>query len=174
MNIQIETERLIIRDFTADDAESIHRYFSDPEVMARIPSGISENLEKTRQRLDKILCVKEKFGYSLMAVIEKASGEIIGDCGIFPTQGEGPEDEIAWRFAKHTWGKGYATEAARAVLKDGFERFNFNRIIAVTETDHYASRKIMEKLGMKYFGNKEYYSRAMVVYEIFKEDYIEN
>ena len=77
MKIRLETERLIIRPFIFEDAEHVHPYFSDPEVMARIPSGVSPSIEETRRRMQKILGVQKKFGYSLMAVIEKKSGLII-------------------------------------------------------------------------------------------------
>jgi len=168
MKNKLETDRLIIRPLTVEDAHEIHGYFSDPAVYEHIPPNPSTSLEETREKLGKIIGMSAKFGGS-MAVIEKSSGQIIGDCGIFPSEIEEEAIEIAYRFAKSAWGKGYAVEAAKELLRNGFEEFDLERIIAITGPDHRASIRVMEKLGMKHIGKMEDEYGEIVVYEIHRK-----
>ena len=150
-----------------NDVEEVHRYFGNAEVMRYIPAGISKTCDDTRARIARVIKIEREWGYCLWAVVEKSSGRIIGDCGIFPAEGKGPEIEVAYRFARKSWGKGYASEAATTVLNYGFEKFNLDRIVAIAEVDNLASRRVMQKIGMTYFGEKDYYDRKMVVYEAY-------
>jgi PPOX class probable F420-dependent enzyme len=109
---------------------------------------------------------QDAHGYSLWPVREKATGKIVGDCGLFLTEGTGPEVEIAYRFGRLSWGKGYATEAAGACLRFGFEERGLEQIVAVTSPDHIASRRVMEKNGLTFVGTETYYGRPMVKYAI--------
>ncbi len=164
MGFPLETARLLIRPIRPDDAEQLHPVYGDPEVMRRIPSGPSDSLETTRQRVARYVDYQERYGHSLWAVIERASGRVIGDCGLFPVEGRGPEVEVAYRLGRAAWGQGYATEAATACLRYGFEQLGLDRIIAITDPDHTASRRVMEKLGMTYDGPRLFYGREMVQY----------
>jgi len=152
-----------------NDVEEVHRYFGDRQVMARIPAGVCSTCDDTRKRIAAFIKLEKVWGISLWAAALKESEKIIGDCGLFPSQGKGPEIEIAYRFACKYWGQGYASEAAQAALDYGLKILKIDRIIALTDPDHIASRRIMEKIGMKYYTNKEYYDREMVVYEILNE-----
>jgi ribosomal-protein-alanine N-acetyltransferase len=149
-----------------EDAGELHRIFGDPEVMCRIPSGPSKNLEETKKRLNRIIQGHRERGYGLWAVIRREDGELIGNCGIIPVEGVGPEVELSYDFRRESWGKGYATEAARVCLRFGLEDLGFRRIIAITYPDHLASRRVMEKAGMHLQGAGRYYKHDMVVYAI--------
>ena len=162
--VTLETERLLIRPIRSDDAEQLHAVYGDPEVMRRIPSGLSDSLDTTRQRVARYADYQGRYGYSLWAVIERASGRIVGDCGLFPVEGRGPEVEVAYRLGRAVWGRGYATEAAAACLRYGFDRLDLDRIIAITDPDHVASRRAMEKIGMAFEGTRAFYGRALVQY----------
>lgn len=166
MSFLIETRRLYIRQFRNEDAEELHKIFGDPEVMKRIPGGSSLSIESTQQRLDKIIQHQQENGFSLWALIRKEDKKLIGDCGLILVEGRGPEVELSYDINREFWGKGYATEAGRECLRFGFERLGLKRIIAITDPDHFASRRVMEKCGMTYQGIAKYYDRDLVLYSI--------
>jgi len=169
MNFPLETKRLYIRPFRLGDAEELHKIFGDPEVMERIPGGPSPTLQVTRQKLAKIIKHQEEHGFSLWALIEKENETLIGDCGLILVEGRGPEIELSYDIARAFWGKGYATEAARACLRFGFENLKLSHIIAITDPDHFASRRVMEKIGMTHDGIVHYYNRDLVQYSASKK-----
>ena len=164
MDFPLETERLLIRPIRPEDAEQLHVVYGDPDVMRCIPSGPADSLDTTRQRVARYIDYQDRYGHSLWAIVEKASGRVVGDCGLFPVEGRGPEVEVAYRLARAVWGRGYATQAAAACLGYGFDRLGLDRIIAITDPDHWASRRVMEKLGMTYAGTRAFYGREMVEY----------
>ena len=166
----IETERLILRLMNEDDAEALLKIFSDPVAMryfgvvfdrARMDEWVRSNLEHERQH-----------GLSLLSVTLKDDGEVIGDCGLETDQIEGRTIVgIGFDFRRSYWGKGYATEAARAVLKYGFTRFEFDSISGWIDPENAPSQRVAEKIGMtveKYVtrGGKKY-----ALYRIRKEDW---
>ena len=164
MSFLLETERLLIRPFRPEDAEQLHTIFGDPEVMGRIPSGPSPSFEVTRQRLARMMAHQDENGLSLWALIEKRSGLLIGDCGLIPVEGRGPEIELSYDIARAFWGKGYATEAARECLRFGFENLKLDRIVGLSYSDHLASRRVLEKTGMTYDGIVHRYNSDLVQY----------
>lgn len=118
----------------------------------------------------KIMKYQEEHGLSMWAIIEKETGRVIGDCGLILVEGKGPEIELTYDIAWDAWGKGYATEAGRECLRYGFEELGLDRIIAITYPSHAASRRVMEKCGMRYEGCREYYGHEMVVYVMTREE----
>jgi ribosomal-protein-alanine N-acetyltransferase len=161
----METQRLIIRPFTAQDAQPLHeRVFGDPEAMKFIPRGASPSLDRTRTSVERFMKHEREHGFSLWAVELKESRAFIGDCGLFLVQGTGPEVELAYHFGKPWWNQGYATEAAMACLDAGFNRCGLAEIIAICFPEHIASRRVMEKAGMKYVGPARYYDLDLVKY----------
>ena len=94
----------------------------------------------------------------------RATGEFIGDCGLVYVEGKGPEVEVAYHLTKEWWGRGLATEAARACLDYGFRELGLREIIAICFPEHVASRRVMEKAGMRYVGPARYYELDLVKY----------
>lgn len=161
----IETPRLVIRSFTPDDAEALHeRVFGDEEVMRYIPRGASPSVERTRGAVERFMRHEREHGFGLWAVELRATGALIGDCGLVYVEGRGPEIEVAYHFAKEWWGRGLATEAARACLDHGFRVLALREIIAICMPEHVASRRVMEKAGMRYVGPARYYELDVVKY----------
>lgn len=145
-----QTERLILRRFHADDGAAMDRVFGDAEVMrygpgVRSPQWVREWL---RGRLEDY----RKLGFGLWAVVEKGGGETIGYCGLshFPDINGRPETEIGYRLARGYWGRGYATEAARAVRDYAFGTLGLRRLIALIDPANLASIRVAEKIGMRY------------------------
>lgn len=162
----LETERLSIRPLTLEDLEGFHQVFGDEEVMARIPSGVSRDLDHSRERLEWLIRHQEVHGFSLWGVVEKSSGELIGDCGLVYVEGVGPDIELAYHLRRDRWGNGYVTEAARRCVHHGLKELQIPRIIALTDHDHFVSRRVMEKVGMVHEGETHAYGKEMVVYAI--------
>jgi ribosomal-protein-alanine N-acetyltransferase len=164
--LPLETPRLTIRPFVEDDLDAFHRIFGDPEVMARIPFGASRDLEQSRVRMKRMIDHQNEHGFSLWALIEKASGKLIGDCGMFHVEGVGPEIELAYHLNRSRWRMGYITEAALECVRFGLEDLGLETIIAITDADHFVSRRVMEKVGMAFEGTGHYYGRDFVKYSI--------
>lgn len=169
MTFPIETKRLQIRPFIPEDLEAFHSILGDPKVMEHIPGGPSTSIEKTKQTLGKIIALQESFGFSQWAIILKGENKIVGDCGLIPVEGKGPDIEVTYDVASDYWGKGIATEAAGAVIDYGFSRLELNKIIGITYPWHKTSIRVLEKCGMIYFKKSNLYGHEMVVYEISKK-----
>lgn len=144
----LETERLILRTWTYADAERLFEICSDAETMLHIGDRKPyESVEMAREFLNWVVPYQLKMGFSRWAVIEKQSGEIIGSCGFAFRDME--EVELGYLFAREVWGKGFATEAARACLKYGFDEIGFETIIGLTDLDHEKSQNVLRKIGFR-------------------------
>lgn len=145
----IETDRLIIREFSEGDFNSVHTYASKAEVTKYLPFG--PNNEK-----DTELFLKKVMGYRLQnprcdyefAVVLKESNTLLGGCGIHITNIGNREASIGYCFDNQFWGNGYASESAGAVIDFGFQRLNLHRIFATCHPDNIGSARVMEKVGM--------------------------
>jgi [ribosomal protein S5]-alanine N-acetyltransferase len=114
MSLLITTERLIIRPFTVADFEAIHAVWSDPVVMGAIPSQAYDRKQSWARLLGKFRH-QALHGFSKWAVAEKASGTVIGECGVHYLE-DGPDIELGYKLAPAFWGQGLAAEAAQACL----------------------------------------------------------
>jgi len=148
MNI-LETERLILRHLRLDDLDGLFRLYQDPEIRRYFPDGV-KNYEETREELEWFLNGHpEHPELGLWATIYKETGKFIGRCGLLPWEIDGRlEVEIAYLLDKEFWRQGLATEAARGILKYGFETLNLSRLICLIEPGNIASQRVAERLGM--------------------------
>ena len=165
MTFLLETERLVLRPKSLDDLPFMHRLLSDPAVMRFVGDGRPRSLETVRELLLRHLDHQRVHGFSLWLVSERAGAEPIGDCGLMPLDG-GPEIEVGYRFVPSAWGRGYASEAAAAALRYGFDVAGLDEIVAVAYPENTASRRVMEKIGMSYDGRGIYYGNDSVRYVI--------
>jgi RimJ/RimL family protein N-acetyltransferase len=97
-------------------------------------------------------------GFAMWAVDTKDTGSFVGQCGLYPIEGTGPEIEIAYHYTKGSWGNGYGTEAAIAVLAYAFRPLGFDRVIALVMEENFRSRRVVEKAGMRFEGTATYYN----------------
>ncbi len=171
--LDLETERLRIRPFTMKDVEELHEIIGDPAVMRFIPAGPSPNIDVTKEVLENVLRHQEAHGYSIWAVTDKFTGKMLGDCGLFLLDGVGPEIEINYHLAVEHWGHGYATEAAAECIRYGFEDLGLERIIGLTDPQHVASQRVLEKNGMRLEGIKKSYNKKLAVYSISRSHFDE-
>ena len=147
----LTTERLLIRNVHIGDHAAMCRIFCDPKVM-RFGDGVQSEawvhgwLRTTLER-----CHHE-WGFGPYAVVAQAQQAVIGYCGLFffaDINGR-PEIEIGYRLERAAWGRGYATEAARAVRDYAFDTLQIPRLIALIDPANVASIRVAEKIGMRY------------------------
>jgi RimJ/RimL family protein N-acetyltransferase len=149
----IETRRLILRRFGEADLENLVALDADPEVMRFLNGGIPTPREVIRSqvlpRFMQLHAGHSGFGY--WAAIEKATGEFLGWFGFCPRSADRADDvELGYRLRRSVWGKGYATEGARALIRKGFAELGVRRVFATTYGDNVASRRVMEKAGLRF------------------------
>ena len=166
---EIETARLYLRQFTPDDLDELYRIYSNSEVMKYLSEGV-RNREETAADLFQIIADWEKHAFGLWAVVNKQNNQLIGDGGLRFLR-ETPEVEVGYVLAKAYWGKGLASEVAAASLKYGFEVLKLEKIVAVADTENTSSRRVMEKMGMKYQHNFDDRDRNRVYYSIARLSY---
>lgn len=146
----LDTERLQLRAFTLDDAEAYWPLVSDAAVLRHTGEAPLRSLEEVRALIAaRPLRDYDVHGYGRLACIEKASGHLVGFCGLKYLE-DLRETDIGYRFLPHCWGKGYATESARAVMHHGQETLGLRRIIGLVEPDNAGSVRVLEKLGLRF------------------------
>lgn len=162
----IETARLLIRPMQSEDAEDLHEIYSDAETMQYLTSEIPRIVDDTRAWMAPKIAQQERHGISLWSVVERESGKVIGDCGLQAEDETLAEVELAFRFNRAYWGRGYALEACAACLDVAFDQLALQRVVAGTDRDNASGRRLLERLGMRCVRDREWYGRATAEYEI--------
>ena len=153
VHVYLETERLKLRRFTADDVDDLVELDSDPDVMRFINGGRPTPREEIENDvLPAFLAYYERDeGYGFWAAVEKSAGRFVGWFHLRPGEDSPPgEVELGYRLRTPAWGKGYATEGSRALIDKGFAELGVERVFATTMTVNVASRRVMEKAGLKF------------------------
>jgi [ribosomal protein S5]-alanine N-acetyltransferase len=159
---RLETPRLLLRPFTPDDAVLVHAVYSDPEVMRYVATGPMKDLAITERLLEDYGVHQLRHGYSFWAVIERSSGTLIGDAGLYLTPVG--EVELGYTLGAAWWGRGYATEAAGRWLSVAFDELGLDEVIALAEPANVASLRVLDKLGMRRDGERIAFGRPHAVY----------
>lgn len=148
---QMETERLVLRRWRADDAEALAAVFAEPAVW-RYPVGRGLSRQETDNFLDRQHSHWTRYGFGLWAAEGKADGRLIGFIGLAVPEWLPevlPAVEVGYRLHPEYWGKGLATEGGRASLEHGFETLGLDRIIGIFMPENVASGRVMDKLGLR-------------------------
>ena len=170
MSTRLETARLVIRTFEPGDAEAWVAMFADPEVRRFLP-GPAPTMEDFQRAIEGRHAMEREGGYAMWALEEKRTGTFVGQCGLRPADSVWPqagapappvegarrEFDLAYHFTRACWNKGYASEAAVAVLAHGLGPLGLDCIIAVAMPENIGSWRVMEKAGMRYAGLADYY-----------------
>ena len=184
MKVFLETDRLILRQFTDADENNLFELDSDPEVVRFFP-GIEVNREKIRTFIQAVYSYYEEYdGYGFWAVEEKSTDQFIGwflfrpikKASYFNPDISDPDDvELGYRFIQSSWGKGYATEGSKALIFKGFNELSVNCIMAGAVSENKASLKVMEKSGLKLQGRffEQEIAKEVTVYSLKKHVYFE-
>jgi RimJ/RimL family protein N-acetyltransferase len=144
-----ETERLRVRPWRLEDAAAAFAIYGDAEVWRYMGGGAGDtDVERSRARIGRFIerC-REMPGFGMWAVVEKATGEVVGTVELVPLDG-GPEIEAGYHLARRHLGRGIATEVARGAVRYGFEALGLRRIVGVVDPANVASRRVLEKCGM--------------------------
>ena len=154
MKFFIETERLILRDFHATDAEAFFEMDSNPEVHRFLGNNPIKSIEQVRDSIEFILRQYTENGIGRWATIEKATGQLIGWSGLkFIREINNNRIDyydVGYRLIPKIWGKGYATESCKAALKYGFNTMHLQEIIGTANEENKASIRVLEKCGLKF------------------------
>ena len=149
-DIIAETDRLILRTIEESDAARQDRLLNTPAVMARL-GGVKE-LHEIEAKHARAMAMYAREGFSFLFMIEKATGEMVGHCGMKRVDNvlakNVGDHEVGWLVREDRWRRGYAEEAMRAVLDWAFSRIGAPHVVALTSLANIGSWKLMEKLGM--------------------------
>ena len=144
------TERLLLREFTLEDATFVHALMNSPGWLRYIGDRqIHSPADAQRYLQNGPLASYARWGFGLRQVLKRDTAERAGMCGLLRREAL-PDIELGFAFASELAGRGYATEAARAVLTDAHERLGLRRIAAVVQPDNIASLRVLAKLGFQF------------------------
>lgn len=164
----LQTPRLILREFHLDDAENFYELNRNPNVIKFTGDSSFQNISEAEEFLKNYDDYKRN-GYGRWAVMEKDSGEFLGWCGL---KFDGKETDIGFRFFEEHWGKGFATESAKACLEFGFTKLKLEEIIGRAMHENLASIKVLEKIGMKFESEMECALHPGVLYRTTKTEFL--
>ena len=174
----ITTDRLILRRFEySDDDSMLRNWIADDKIQSMYSEPVYSTKEEVKELLDKYIGSYERPDYYRWAVIEKASGECIGQIAYFLVDSKNHFAEIEYCIGAEFQCRGYATEATKAVIAFGFDRINLHKVQICTKTINQPSRRVIEKCGFTYEGtlrdyffmNGEYVGRHY--FSILREEY---
>ena len=170
MNIhELTTERLRLRTLRADDFEAFAHMHSDAETM-RFLGGVASREEAWR-KLAMLVGHWHLRGFGMWAVESLATGELVGRVGFHQPEGW-PDFELGWTIAREHWGKGYATEAARAALGYGFVKMNRLHVISLIHPQNVRSIAVARRLGESYEGDFDLNGVIVHVFGIHQERWL--
>jgi RimJ/RimL family protein N-acetyltransferase len=167
----LETPRLRLREFRADDAEALYRLNSDPDVMRYTGDTPFSDPAAARHFLKHYSYAPEGFGR--WAVMHKETGEFMGYCGLKRSEPGGDVD-LGFRLFRQYWAAGYATEAGKACLQAGFERYGLEEIIGRVMRENGPSISVLQKLGMTYREMVEADGEFWLIYAVSRERFLED
>lgn len=145
----ILTDRLTLRSWRDTDGDAFAALNADPEVMEDLGGPLAR--AESDAKFARYVTAFEQHGFCRWA-LEDLNGQFLGYTGIMPSRHGhplGPHTDIGWRLLRSAWGRGYATEAARASLRDGFERGRLKEVLAHTSADNMRSQAVIRRLNMQ-------------------------
>jgi RimJ/RimL family protein N-acetyltransferase len=168
----LETERLVLRPATAADLQAwSDLIFADPEVIRYMPRREMTPYARAERALNNYNRLWEAHRIGGWATTDKATGQLIGSCEIEYLD-ETDEYELGYAFGKAFWGKGLATETARAAIRYGFDVVGLEQVMAVVVPENNASWRVLEHIGFVYEKKANYYDLEVVYYSITPNQFI--
>lgn len=168
---ELRTERLLLRPLVESDLDALHSFWNDPAVRRYLWDNKAVSTEQVRE----VVADSERnfqtlgAGYFAMEALDQR-GMLIGFCGYRRFE-DGDQPELLYGLLPDFWGKGFVTEAARAVLGHGFNDCEITRVIASTDTPNQRSVQVMQRLGMCFEERREYHGLDTVFYALAQEDF---
>jgi RimJ/RimL family protein N-acetyltransferase len=167
---EIETARLRLRMFRPADLDAMCEITRDPEVMRHIGHGHPLTREETRANLESIVAAFRRRGFGRWALESREAGALVGYCGLSRSSEE-VGVELAYMLARGAWGRGLVHEAGRASLRYAFERLGVETVAGLTMHGNLRSRRVLERLGMRFVRDAHYYGFDCVQYRISRADW---
>lgn len=164
----IETKRLLLRRLTVDDLDEVVAFQADPDIVRFMGSLTREEATDWLRQVDQNW---EERGYGRLAIIARDTGLLLGRTGIMYMR-QFQETELGWTLRREAWGRGYATEAARACAEWAFGSFDIPYLISLIEPGNVRSTRVAKRLGMKPLRNDVFLDRPMVVHSIDRERWL--
>lgn len=146
---RLETERLFIRTWTDEDRPAFQALTNDPEVMRYVHGGLPYSPAEVDEWFSRHARQIAELDVCMGAMIERATGKIVGIAGVQPLGTTG-DLEIGWWLARASWGKGYATEAGGAAMRHVLEILGRPRVVAIIDPGNEPSKRVVARLGMSY------------------------
>ena len=170
---EIETERLLLRPWRDGDWHGLHRTYGDAEVMDWIGAAAAD-LAVTAAAVGRMSMHWQLLGYGMFAVEDRTNRELLGRVGLmlhpdWPL--DGPKVEVGWTLQRSAWGRGYATEGAKASLAFGFTVLDLPQIFSMTRPENVRSRAVMERCGLTERGELDFHGWHQVHYAIDRQDW---
>ncbi|MDF0556226.1 GNAT family protein [Kamptonema sp. UHCC 0994] len=173
----LETERLILRKMTLEDAEDMFEYASDPEVAKYTIWNAHQSVKDTKFFLNTVVERYKNRQITDWGIIHKEDGKFIGTCGFAEYYLAHNRAEIGYVLSRKYWKQGYMSEAVGAIIKFGFQTMKLNRIEARCEVENIASARVMEKVGMEFEGilRQHIFTKGkycdLKIYSILRQDF---
>jgi RimJ/RimL family protein N-acetyltransferase len=167
---KIETDRLLLRMYRADELESVYILITDKDVTRFFPDYYSVEKKDVLESLPRRIERWRKYGFGQLGIFEKKSGKLIGYCGLQYLDNT-EEVEVYYGLHKDFWGTGLATEAAKAMLRFGFEEANLQQIVGVTHPGNSASQRVLLRLGLVQGENGRFYELEATYFAISKDNF---
>jgi ribosomal-protein-alanine N-acetyltransferase len=166
MNIPtIKTGRLVLRPFQLQDADPLHEILSIPGLLEYYPNPEPPDLERVQKLVQGQIDHWSEYGYGWWAVEPNGNDELIGWSGLqYLTETD--EIEIGYLLSKSYWGMGLATESAAEGLDYGFRKLKIQEIVGIVHPENISSQKVLEKIGLEYKEEAEYFGMACYKYLI--------
>ena len=165
-NLVIETDRLLLREFEISDAGNLADILSDPIVMKFSPMGAISG-DQLEQNLALTIAKYKETGAGFWAAIEKNSQELVGRIGLPYLELDGEKFfEIAFRLRRKSWGKGYATEAARGCVDFAFKQLGQSFVRSLIDPENDAAVRVAMRLGMHFERTSLFHNKAVQVYRL--------
>jgi RimJ/RimL family protein N-acetyltransferase len=161
----LTTERLILRPFREEDLDAYADICADTEVMRYLGDGKPLDRAAAWRQMALIVGHWQLLGYGMWAVEERESGAFVGRIGFFNPEGW-PGFELGWTLGRPWWGKGYATEGARAALDFGWRELGREHVISLIRPENQPSIRVAERLGERLEGDVELFGNRALVYGI--------
>jgi RimJ/RimL family protein N-acetyltransferase len=159
----LESERLRLRGWVSSDADALRRINGDPITMRYVGDGSTMPPDRAWHALAHLLGHWALRGYGMWAVTDRASGEVLGQVGLYQPEGW-PGTEVGWRLDRSHWGKGLATEAGQLAVSWAWETLEVEQLIHLIRPDNQASIRVAEKLGAAFSHRMDIDGGPVVVY----------
>jgi RimJ/RimL family protein N-acetyltransferase len=179
---RLETDRLLLRSWSDDDTAAYARIVGDAEVMRYMGSGLRYRIMRAavtrigllarieaRRRIVHLVDHWRRWGYGEWAIEEKRGGAMVGQVGLVHHADWSADEanvEVGWMLARPLWGRGFASEGARAALAYAFDRLDLKRVVSITRPQNHRSQRVMERAGLSFAGRTIWKGEEVVWYAI--------